>query len=85
MWTAIKTWWNGLPHGVQALLMAAAGGTVTVVEPVLEAWVSNQPIALCATAGAGTIACLKVIGWQALKGAVAAVLVLYIPSSKYAK
>jgi len=74
--TKFLAWWNGLPHYVQAVIVAFGGGAVGVLEPVIEQWASGQPVCTVALG-----LCMKGYLVSAVKAGVLGVIGLYIKSS----
>lgn len=66
----IRTWWNSLPHPLQAGIMLFAGAATGVIRHSIEA-----PDA-CMTA-----ACIKGYLFSAVHAGVLAVIALYIPAN----
>ena len=80
MWTKLVAWWDGLPHGVQAVIVAFGGAVGGFLEPVVQNWASGQ--AVCTTPA---WVCLRTYVISAIKVGVSAVIGLYIKSSLYHK
>jgi hypothetical protein len=80
MWSKISAYWDSLPHGTQAVIVAFGGGFMGVVEPVVEHWATGQPV--CAIAVG---ACIKGYLVSGVKAGVVAVMGLYLKSSYHAK
>lgn len=78
MGAKLAAWWNGLPHMVQAVIVAGGGAAIGVVEPVIEQWASGATVCTVALA-----LCVKGYAISAVKAAVLAVTGLYIKSSFY--
>ena len=74
----IAAWWNQLPHGVQAAIVAFGGGVLGFVEPILQDWASGT--AVCQ---APFWACVRGFAVSGLKAGIMAVMGLYIKSSLY--
>jgi len=71
-------WWNGLPHPVQAGIVAFGMGVLGFGEPILQNWVQGG--AVCSAAFS---VCAKGYLISALKAGIAGVMGLYIKSSLY--
>ena len=78
MWTKLVAWWDGLPHGVQAVIVAFGGAALGVVEPVVEQWATGTAVCTVAVG-----ACVKAYALSAAKAGILAVMGLYIKSSFY--
>ena len=76
MWQKLVAWWGGLPHTVQAVIVAFGGAAFGVLWNVVQQWASGQQV--CAVALGP---CVKAYVISAVKAGVIAVAGLYIRSS----
>lgn len=70
MFSKIQTWWNSLPHAVQAAILLFAGAATGVIRKVIET----------------PDACMSLVCWKAyvasaVHAGVVAVIALYIPAN----
>lgn len=76
MWQKLVAQWDGLPHGMQAVIVGFGGGALGVLEPVIEQWAGGA--AVCSVALG---LCVKTYLLSAVKAGCVAVMGLYIKSS----
>lgn len=80
MWAKLAAWWNSLPHGVQAVMVAFGGAGFGVLWSAAQQWAGGQPV--CATGMTASV-CAKGLLVSAIRSGIVAVAGLYVKSSLY--